>query len=425
MPLTDTQKNAFSTRLDSAYTQTRDLSETRPWAHEIVRDYGLGQDWPIVTAAYSGIEQTLKFLIALDRDITIQELIAIPGFRTHRLAFLFDHLSCENQRAAQRCYARWQSLHSHVNVTTCEEFLQLLEEDDGGGYQNWRYCLTQDRPPVANSADAMLAIWAALLRRAPDIPFPLGEVDDEVANRLHEALETACSNEERRRIERGEEALSIYEDWDRWVRSHTHPLDAMAQALSHYGSYCDVPDDVGGQPWRNALRNCLRDLRHQAGQKLKRGSLHTFTRRASGWFPNAASIRWNGDEQRFEDVPWSLESESMDEPPPQSQIVQYRNSTIARLRRLPNLARSRGYLLKETQAFAWRAAHSDRTWHLRLRLFDCAEGAERPRLSIWQRGHLEGPTAVEHHSAEPPLQAELETWVRLYVQPLRFNRHPS
>ena len=122
LPLTDAQKNAFSTRLDSAYTQTRDLSETRPWAHEIVRDYGLGQDWPIVTAAYSGIEQTLKFLIALDRDITIQELIAIRAFRTHRLAFLFDHLSCENQRAAQRYYARWQSLYSHVDVATCEEF---------------------------------------------------------------------------------------------------------------------------------------------------------------------------------------------------------------------------------------------------------------------------------------------------------------
>ena len=226
-------------------------------------------------------------------------------------------------------------------------------------------------------------------------------------------------NEERYRIERGEEALPIYEDRDRWGRSHTHTLDAMAQALSHYESYFDVPDDVGGQPWRNALRNCLCNLRHQADQKLKRGSLHTFTRRASGWFSNAASIRWNGNEQRFEDVPWSLESEARNKPPPQSQIVQYRNSTIVQLRRLRNLASTRGYLLRETRAFAWRAARRDCTWHLRLRLFDFADGAERPRLSIWQRGHLQGPTAVEQHRPEPPLQAEFERWVRLYVQPLR------
>ena len=153
--------------------------------------------------------------------------------------------------------------------------------------------------------------------------------------------------------------------------------------------------------------------------------MHTFTRRASGWFPVAESIRWNHDEGRFEDVPWALENESRNEPPPDAQEVQHRNVTDARLRRLPHYARTRGYLLKETRAFAWGAARRDRTWHLRLRLFDHHQGTERPRLSIWQKGHLEGPTAVEQHRAEPPLPPELETWVQLYVRPLGFDRLPS
>ena len=417
MPLTDAQRDAFSTRLESAYTQTRDLSETRPWAHELVPDYGLGREWPIITAAYSGIEQTLKFLIALHRGITIEVLIGHRRFRTHRLAFLFCHLDNETKRAAENYYARWQSLHSYVNVPTCEALLELLEDDDGGGYQNWRYCLTQDRAPVANSAEAMLAIWAALLRQVPDLAFQPGNVDDEVGDKLWEALDAACATEERHRIERGEDALSIYEDRDRWVCSHTNLLDAMAQALSHYESYCEVPDDVGPEPWRHSLRNCLRELRRQVHQESRRGSLHTFTRRASAWFAIAASIRWSDDEQRFEDVPWSLESEFRDEPPPQAQTVEYRNGTDARLRRLPYLARTSGYLLKETRAFAWRATRGDQTWHLRLRLYDYDQGAERARLSIWQRGHLEGPTAVEQHCAERPLEAGLEEWTRLYVQP--------
>ena len=131
-----------------------------------------------------------------------------------------------------------------------------------------------------------------------------------------------------------------------------HQRVVVRRALSHYESYCEAPDDVGPESWRNSLRNCLRELRRQARQESIRGSPHTFTRRASGWFPIAASIRWNDDEQRFEDVPWSLEGESRDEPPPRAQTVEYRNVTDGRLGRLPHLAGTRGYLFKETRVFA-------------------------------------------------------------------------
>lgn len=150
-----------------------------------------------------------------------------------------------------------------------------------------------------------------------------------------------------------------------------------------------------------------------------------FTRRASGWLPIAESIRWSHDEGRLEDVPWALESESRIEPPPNAREVHYRNGTEVGLSRLSHLARTRGYLLKETRSFAWRARREDPTWPLRMRLYDHHQRAERPRLSIWQRGHLEGPTAVEEHRAESRLQADLELWIQRYIRPLGFNRLPS
>ena len=85
MPITQGQREAFATRLESAYTHTRELNDTRPWVRELAWDYGLGQEWPIVTAAYSGIEQTLKFLIALQETKSVEELIETPMYRTHRL----------------------------------------------------------------------------------------------------------------------------------------------------------------------------------------------------------------------------------------------------------------------------------------------------------------------------------------------------
>ncbi len=425
MPLSDDQRRAFATRLQSAYMHTRDLNETRPWVHEIVPDHALGQDWPIIISAYSGIEQTLKFLIALDRGISVEELTGGGGFRTHRLGFLFQHLEAERKRAAERYYTCWQSLHCYVSVPACEALLELLQEEDGRGYEHWRYCLAQIRPPVANSADAMLAIWAALLRQAPALPFPMVDFDDEIRDGLWMALDTACANEEGRSIEHGESTYSTCADRDRWIHSHTHLLDAMAQALCHYEKYGDFADEAGSPPWRNALCNCVRELRRQARQESRRGSVHMFTQRASGWLPIAESIRWSYDKGSFQDVPWALESESRNEPPPDAQIVDFCNGTDAQLRRLRYYAKARGHLLKESRAFAWRATGEDRTWHLRLRLYDHHQGTDRPRLSIWQRGDLEGPTAVEHHRAEPPLPAELEAWVQLYIRPLRFNRAPS
>ena len=259
----------------------------------------------------------------------------------------------------------------------------------------------------------------------PDLPFPLGDVDDEVANRLHEALETACSNEERRRIERARKRSPFTKiGTDGFARTHTrstrwpkHSPTTRATVTSRRRWGPTVAKRATQLPQEPAASSGSENSSAapctpspdvpRAGSPTPQASGGTATNRGSKTSPWSLERRIHG--RTASAVADSAEPQRHHRPAPAA--------TEPR--------RSRGYLLKETRAFAWRAARSDRTWHLRLRLFDCAEGAERPRLSIWQRGHLEGPTAVERHSAEPPLQAELETWVRLYVQPLNFNRHPS
>ena len=177
MPIEEAQREAFTTRLESAYRRTRDGNEVRPWAHELVGDYELGQEWAAICSAYSGIEQTVKLLIALDTGKTTSELKTMredpvqdrcqrrgkAPYRTHRVGFLFSRLEPARREAVEEHYARWRSLHSYIPMTTCQAFLDYVQGDTedergaGRGYENWRCCLIQEEMPVTNSADAMFA----------------------------------------------------------------------------------------------------------------------------------------------------------------------------------------------------------------------------------------------------------------------------
>ena len=279
MPLEEAHRDSLAIRLHAAYKQTSDWNEARPWAHELVADYQLGQEWPVISAAYSGIEQTLKLLIALDMGKTIEELINLqdnevqqvgrrrrrPAYLTHRLGFLFSKLDPGKREAVEEDYARWQSLHSYVDMPTCEEFLNHIQGDGEDGYQNWRYCLVQDQLPVTNSADAMLAAWAALLRRNVGRLPRIRSVEDEVVDGITEALNAACGAEEHQRAERGEELLSIAEDRQLWAPSRGHLLNATARALSHYEKHLQLPNTLERPPL--AKRTAQLPERHQGTGK--------------------------------------------------------------------------------------------------------------------------------------------------------------
>ena len=89
-------------------------------------------------------------------------------YRIHELGTLFSRLDGQTREAVERDYAVWQSLYDYVPIPTCAEFLEHIQGDDNRGHLDWRYCLIQGQLPPSNSADAILAIWASLIRRCEE-----------------------------------------------------------------------------------------------------------------------------------------------------------------------------------------------------------------------------------------------------------------
>ena len=281
-------------------------------------------------------------------------------------------------------------------MPTCQDFLNHVDDRRGGrrrngrGYQGWRYCLIQDDAPVAISADAMLAVWGALLLNLGDHRgYPAKSIEDELADTVRHDLEAACLEEQQRRIDVGEESLPGLEELKHWAPSPSDLINATAQSLSHYEKYSEVPENAGSEAWHAVLKQYLRTVRRHARER--RGALYTFARAAMGCHRDAETVRWNPATSRFEHIAWPLPPVSLNQLPPETVTIEPRRDPYPRLRQLYPLARARGYTLKET-----RTRIEDRpdrkSWHLHLRLYDVPEGQERARLSIWRTVPTEKPS---------------------------------
>ena len=165
---------AITLRLQTAHAETLENYTHKPAWIEIIGDVALAQQWLTIEATYPGIEQTLKYLIALQKNLTVDEMLVANGivenprekpdqrtkYRIHQLGTLFSRLDQKTKDAVEHDYAVWQSLYDYFTIPTCEEFLNRIQGDDNGGHLDWRYCLIQGHLPPSNSADAMLEIWA-------------------------------------------------------------------------------------------------------------------------------------------------------------------------------------------------------------------------------------------------------------------------
>ena len=66
-------------RLTIAQERTREAHEETFKGHDVHLGTEIAGVWPFITAAYSGIEQTFKFLIAEAHGKTVEELVATRG----------------------------------------------------------------------------------------------------------------------------------------------------------------------------------------------------------------------------------------------------------------------------------------------------------------------------------------------------------
>ena len=137
-------------RLVIAHKKTKDVLEGEPVYRELHPGTDIARKWPVITAAYSGLEQTLKYLIAAEKHKSIKDLIEFREgnrlpYRTHNVAWLFSKLENPTQEVLRDFYGRYQSLHSYITVDTVDGFLGTVSGQCGQGYQRWRYSLIEDK----------------------------------------------------------------------------------------------------------------------------------------------------------------------------------------------------------------------------------------------------------------------------------------
>ncbi len=325
MPMNKLQKGEIVKRLQVAYKKTNEILEREPISRDLHPGSDIARRWTIITAAYSGLEQTLKFLIANEESYTIEELInhrsqsnkkinkSIGGrypYRTHDLARLFCCLEESKKVVIRKYYGQFQSLHSYISIESLDDFLKEVSDLDGKGYERWRYSLIEVKKPLPrNSAEALVAIWGVCTEIAIKCVFDNQRVrmlDQKLRWTLWQQLEKQMNAVSLKRQIAGEPFQNLkIEARDRLFQDRCS-LDVFAEILWHFDRYRSHGlTNVSGQ-----LSEAVNKwIAHFLDYKSKAGitSLRWFIERAQGRTPLGESIRLNKETKHFEAVPSSLE----------------------------------------------------------------------------------------------------------------------
>ena len=138
--------------------------------------------------------------------------------------------------------------------------------------------------------------------------------EEELARDLYEALQEVAMDVSVERRNGGEPFRDINPEVRQWLRRTGHPLNAFADVLWHFSRYAEH-----GQT--NVSRCLAEALTSWAARVLacpavsRRTSLRRFVVCAKGDTPHGQSVRWDRGVQRFEAVPWCLESRQRDAKP--------------------------------------------------------------------------------------------------------------
>ena len=323
MPMSRGEKIEKVQRLCTAHRKTKETLEAEPVTWELHPGSDIARKWTVVTAAYSGLEQTIKYLIAEQNSQSIKELIAFREgkkhpYRTHDVGQLFSRLPPQTQDVIRDFYGRFQSLHPYITVKTVDEFLSVVSGAGGTGYERWRYTLIEDKELPRNSPEGLVAIWGVCVQIAKARAWEKELVrmpDEELTSKLWMQLDNVVLNVSIDRQNAGEAFQDIADEIRRWAWRTGHPLNAFADVLWHFRRY--------GEHGQADVSEWLSDaLRKWAAAVLKSPAvagttwLRTFVERAQGHTPDGQSIRWDRNNKRFETISWSLEDRRRDELPP-------------------------------------------------------------------------------------------------------------
>ena len=306
-------------RLRTAHNRTRQLLEDEPVTRELHAGTDIARNWTVITAAYCGLEQTIKYLLANEKDLTISKLIGLKEekrypYKTHDLSRLCAKLSKKTQDVIGEFYERFQSLHSFIPIDSAPEFLKEISAKDGKGYERWRYTLIEDMGLPRNSPEALVSVWGVCIQIAlakewknQQVRFP----DEMLTWKLRDCLDVAIQQVSLDRQNTGELFQNIAPEKKDWLWNRGHPLNAFANVLWNLSRY--------GEHGQAEVSEWLSDALVRWGNVIQKNpaisrptSLRAFVTRAQGRTPQGQSIRWNQNSNRFEPVPWSLSSREQD-----------------------------------------------------------------------------------------------------------------
>lgn len=406
-------------RLQTAYAKTKSVLEDQPPGRDLHPGTDIAQQWLVITAAYSGLEQTLKFLIAEEKGCSIEQLLKKKSYRTHDLGNLFLSLGEEVKDHAREFYRIFQSLHCYIDVEEVDDFLNIISSPDGKGYEYWRYTLIQeDNPLPTNSSEFMMAIWSILVQiviqkwncaKHLSVQMP----DEILRKQLLLTLQNVVNNGIIKLQERCElYQENVLQEIENWLQKKTHPLNAFSDVLWHYGKYRSHGVKGASDWFSEVLTTWAADV-----IKCPTASVPTllrfFVARAQGGTPDGASIRWNPEIKRFETMPWSLEKCVRDKPPPQAIVI---DENYVSLQDLWICAKESGYQVLENRAF--KAYQTQSSWFCALRVQTEVSGEVEPLLSIWQQWHMyyyltngQNPLHIVVECAEEQITGPLRCWI--------------
>ena len=412
MPDNETKQREIVQRLLAAHKKSRETFENEPAVHELHPGTAIANIWPTITAAYSGLEQTLKFLIAADKRITIEQLRKCRRFRTHDLCSLFSEIPSDMRRTVQDFYRRFQSLHSYLPISTVDEFLDIVSGSEGKGYEQWRYTLIEDTDLPRNSPETMLAIWGVCVQLAEKCAWNNERVqmpEAELAQTLCHLLETHVMKVSVDRQNAGEPFQDISRETREWLWKSGYPLNAFAEILWHHDRY-GTHGVEGASDWFSEVLSRLPESILTRPNVKARTSMRVYVARAQGRTRDGSSIRWDKEEERFEAVPWTLETCFREEPPPGATKLNAPDRQWW-LSQLWAFAREDGFRVLENRSFDKPAERGG--WVCTLRAETEDSGNCKPLLSLWEEGdqiwHKDFYLLQE--AGESEMSKQLRNWI--------------
>ena len=181
-------------RLSSAHSIVNRLWQNAPdIQRDLVPDFVAVQAWPWVPSGYQLIEQSLKLLLAVRRDIRLSQLEK-PIRRSHDLSALFGEQQDDDREEVSRVYESFAELHDYIGARTATSFLEMI----GKGYGGWRYLLSegpQGIPP--NHVGALLEIAYGIIHRlrVSDATKPLPTVQNRIRLELDSIIGRICNHQ--------------------------------------------------------------------------------------------------------------------------------------------------------------------------------------------------------------------------------------